>query len=186
MVYQMKSCGIDLAGMPKNPTGFCTLTEDDGVKTVDVKIFHTDDDILVEIEKQKPDVVALDAPTTYAGVNRQCDHELAEYGALPVTLPGMEVLAIRGMHLSEKISERHNLIEVSAKSSAKILGLYRKDDFPCQKQLLSLDLSGDINNRILTRDELDAAFAAITGILHLIGQGRTVGDEAGKIIIPEV
>lgn len=182
----MKVCGVDLAGLAKNPSGFCTLTEDAGVKTVQVKLLFSDEEIIRELDNASPDVVALDAPTTFEGQNRACDKELAIYGALPVTLPGMEVLARRGTELAGELEGKYKVIEVYAKASAKILGVYAKDDFPCQKKLLSLDLSGDPNERMLTRDELDAIFAAITGYLHLLGQSREVGGLDGKIIIPDV
>ncbi|MFH1787945.1 MAG: hypothetical protein ABH834_01035 [Candidatus Altiarchaeota archaeon] len=182
----MKVCGLDLAGLPKNPSGFCVLVDEDGVKTVRVKILFSDDEIVRELDDASPDVVALDAPATFSGHNRACDRELEQYGALPVTLPGMEVLARRGTNLAGRIAGKHKLVEVYAKASAKILGVYAKDDFACQKKLLSLDLSGDPNQRMLTRDELDAVFAAMTGYLHLMGQTKEVGDEDGRIIIPDV
>ena len=182
----MKAVGVDLAGSPKNPTGFCVLSEEGGRKSVQVKVIHSDDEILREVDAAQPDIVALDAPTTYSGSNRFCDRELKDYGALPVTLPGMEMLARRGTELAGTLKGRHSVIEVYATASAKILGVYHKDDFSCQKKLLSLDLSGDPNARLLSRDELDAVFAAMTGFLHLIGQTKAVGGEDGTIIIPDV
>jgi predicted nuclease with RNAse H fold len=182
----VKAVGVDLAGSTKNPTGFCVLSEEAGVKTVNAKLLYSDDEILKELDAVKPDIIAIDAPLTYAGKNRLCDAELKSYGALPPTLPGMEVLARRGTALAEKLKVSRSVIEVYATASAKILGIYHKDDFSCQKKLLSLNLSGDASNRLLSRDELDAVFAAITGLLYLIGQTKEVGDEEGKIIIPEV
>lgn len=177
---------MDLAGVSKNPTGFCILTEKAGVKTVQTGVLHSDEEIIGKINEAGPELTALDAPTKYDGKNRLCDTILKDYGALPVTLRGMEVLAKRGVGLYEKLKPKHKVIEVYAKASAKILGVYHKDDFICQKKLLSLDLSGDPNNRILSRDELDAVFAAITAYLHLSGQTKTVGDDEGRITVPEI
>jgi predicted nuclease with RNAse H fold len=182
----LKVVGVDLAGSPKNPTGVCVLSEEKNLKTVRTELLHSDQEIISKLDELKPDLVALDAPITFEGKNRRCDRELKEYGALPVTLSGMEVLALRGKNLHEKLKEKHKVIEVYATASAKILGVYHKEDFICQKKLLALDLEGDPNNRILTRDELDAVFAAITGFLHIKGQTKAVGDEEGTIIIPNV
>ncbi len=182
----MKVIGVDLAGLAKNPTGVCVLSEEDGVKTVSTRLVYSDEEIIQIVGEVMPDVVAIDAPLIYAGQNRLCDRELQEFGALPVTLSGMECLAKRGARLNEVLSPRHKLVEVYAKGSAKILGLYHKDDFTCQKKLLELDLCGDVSERILFRDELDAVFAAFTGLLFLIGQVREVGGEDGIIIVPDV
>jgi hypothetical protein len=47
-------------------------------------------------------------------------------------------------------------------------------------------LDGDINRRLLIKDELDAISAAVTAYLHLMGQTKTIGDESGSIVIPSV
>ena len=71
-------------------------------------------------------------------------------------------------------------------ASAKMLGVYNKDDFAMQKGMMALDIEGDVNTRILVRDELDAIVAAVTGYLHLLGQTREVGDAGGRIVVPNV
>lgn len=177
--------GVDLAGNPKNDTGICILTVGDK-KSVHTLIVKEDERIIALIESEKPDLVAIDAPLIYSGVNRKCDDMLRQYGALPVTLRGMEVLARRGSGLSDKLGKRFKLIEVFSTASARILGIYDKNDMRAQKMLNSLDLDGDTNTRLMTRDELDSIFAAFTGFLHLVGQTKNVGDETGTVVIPDV
>lgn len=181
----MKIVGIDLAGNPKNKTGFCILTVDTR-KDVRVFILKTDNEILEAIESENPDLIAVDAPLTYSGSTRRCDEQLSSYGSLPVTLPGMEILAIRGSNLAKILGEDYKIIEVFSLACAKILGIYDKNDLKAQKMLNSLDLDGDTNSRFLTRDELDSIFAAFTGFLHKKGQTKNVGDETGVIVIPDV
>ena len=183
----MKIIGIDLAGNPKNDTGFCIMEIEGDKKKVYTKILHSNYDIIKNITEIKPKIIAVDAPLTYLGDNRKCDMELRDYGALPVTLKGMEVLAVRGTELAGELGALHlNLIEVFSKASAKILGFYNKREKVMQKSLINAGISGSVDERFLSRDELDAIFAAITGYLYINGLTATVGDDTGKIIIPRV
>ncbi len=183
----MRVAGIDLAGSKGNESGFCILDVVSDKKTVSTEIVYSDDEIIDLLVKNSPELVAIDAPLIYNGHNRGCDDELREYGALPVTLRGMEMLAIRGSELSERLdAENIGYIEVYCNATAKILGFFTKDDFALQKNMLSLGLDGNINNKILSRDELDSILAAMTSYLHILGQTRIVGDDNGQVVIPEV
>jgi predicted nuclease with RNAse H fold len=183
----MRVVGLDLAGSPKNDTGFCLLADSGGKNAVAARILHSDEEIISGIRDARPDIVSVDAPLVYNGQRRKCDDILSEYGALPATLKGMETLALRGRALASSLDDYgFKYIEVYSKASAKILGVYNKDDFPMQKAMMGLDLQGDVNTRILIRDELDAIMAAVTGYLHLIGQTRSVGDDSGWVIVPKV
>jgi len=183
----MRVVGLDLAGSQRNDTGWCLLAETGGVKAVACRIVHSDDEILSGLRDARPDIVAVDAPLTYSGARRACDEALREYGALPVTLRGMEILAERGRSLAEKMRVGGlRFIEVHSQASAKILGVYHKNDFTMQKNMMALDLAGDVNTKILSRDELDAVMAAVTGYLSLFSQTREVGDDAGRVVVPNV
>lgn len=184
----MKIIGIDLAGNPKNNTGFCFLeVNDDEEKAVTTEISHSNTEIIEKVEKIKPEIVAVDAPLTFSGTNRKCDDLLKNYGTLPVTLRGMEILAVRGTELAKELKKRDfSIIEIFATASAKILGLYAKSEREMQKNLLNSRIKGDVEKRFLSKDELDAIFAAITGYLHIKGSTEIVGDDAGKIVIPKV
>jgi len=181
----LKIVGVDLAGNPKNETGFCTLYVKGETKNISTRILHSDEEILNNIKEANPDVIAIDAPLTFSGKNRRCDELLREYGAIPVTLRGMIVLANRGNSLAKKLSG-FKTIEVFATASAKILGIYDKDDIKTQKMFINSGVKGELENKFLTRDELDATFAALTGLLFLEGKTKTVGDEDGRIVIPDV
>jgi uncharacterized protein len=183
----MRVAGLDLAGSPKNQTGYCLLTCLAGGNEVVTRLLRSDEEIMAQLAQGKPDLVAVDAPLLYDGVRRRCDDLLRQYGALPVTLKGMETLALRGRGLAARLKAAGLAnIEVHAVSCAKILGVWHKDDFTMQKAMMGLNLQGDVNTRILTRDELDAIMAAVTGYLHLIGQAETVGGADGVIVVPKV
>lgn len=183
----MRFIGIDLAGSPKNDTGFCVLEVNGEEKTLSTFLLHSDPEILEKIKKFPPENIAIDAPLTFAGVNRECDMLLSEYGALPVTLRGMEVLARRGANLGSEIKKAgYNCIEVYAKATGKILGFYDPDEKNSQKKLLAAGLRGDLEKRMLRRDEIDAIYAAITAYLYSTGSVEEVGNDLGKIILPKI
>jgi predicted nuclease with RNAse H fold len=181
----MRFIGIDLAGSPKNDTGFCVLEVTGEDKIIAVTLLHSDSEILEKIKKTSADLIAIDAPLTYEGVNRECDSILSPYGALPVTLRGMEVLAKRGTALAAELRKTGcKYIEVYA--SGKILGLYDEEESSVQRMLLAIGLCGDLERRILSRDEIDAIYAALTAYLYTTGSTEEAGDERGKIIAPKV
>jgi uncharacterized protein len=183
----MRFIGIDLAGSPKNDTGFCILEVTGEDKVLAVTLLHSDSEILEKIQKATPDLIAIDAPLTYAGINRECDSILSSYGALPVTLRGMEVLARRGTALAAELRKSGcKYIEVYAKASGKILGLYHEEESSVQRMLLAIGLQGDLERRILSRDEIDAIFAALTAYLYTTGSTEDVGDERGIVALPKV
>jgi len=178
----MKIIGIDLAGFEKNDTGFCIFEN----KTVRVKIVKTDQEILEEIDKETPDLICIDGPITLPiQMQRKADLELKQYGALPPLLGGMRYLTMRGNRLREKLVG-YQVIEVLNRATAKILGFAYPDPAERQKALLKMDIKGDIENRALTKDEVDSITAAITGYLYLEGKTQEVGDEEGTIIVPKI
>lgn len=184
----MKFVGIDLAGSPKNFTGFCLLEVEKNRKIAHTKLLHSDNEIVEKIEKLNPELIAIDAPLIYSGVDRKCDDLLKKYGALPVTLRGMEVLALRGSKLANELKKKNfKFIEIFATASAKILGFYAETEREMQKNLINSDLKGDVEKRFLCKDELDAIFAAITAYLHFSNSTELVGDDdSGMIVIPKV
>lgn len=181
----MKFVGIDLAGTPKHNTGFCILTASDfkGEKFAETKILSTDKEIIEETKKANPKVIAIDAPLSKG--ERRCDYELRIYGALPLTLKSMEMLADRGIRISSELrKERFNVIEVFATASAKILGFYNKSREVEQKELIKV-IKG-IDKRVLKKDEIDAIFCAITAYLYYFGKTTEVGDKTGKVVVPSL
>jgi predicted nuclease with RNAse H fold len=178
-----KIIGIDLAGMEKNDTGFCILVDRNAV----VKILHRDLEILAEIEKEKPDLICIDGPTTLPmQMMRKCDVELQQYGAIPPMIGGMRYLTMRATKLHEALEKKYRTIEVHTTSTAKILGFWDAEPTRRQKALMKMGITGDVDKRILTKDEVDAIVAAITGYLYLEGKTVEVGDKEGKIVIPRI
>jgi len=184
----MRVVGIDLAGSENNDTGLCALIGDPNEKRVKTSLLKKDEDILLQTALLEPDLVAIDAPLSWAtnAYMRPSDQELYEYGRLPQNLRGMRCLVERGVALGQKLKAEYKVIEVFPAASAKILGFYAKDDTQYQKNLINLGLGGDLKSHILKRDELDAIAAALTGYLHLQGKTNEVGDEQGKIVVPRV
>lgn len=183
----MRFVGIDLAGSPRNPTGFCVLEARGEENYIRTKLLFEDEEIVREVIVAKPRVVAIDAPLTNPGRPRRCDEELRKYGALPLTLRGVEKLAERGKTLAEVLrGEGLEVIEVFPTATAKLLGYYSKNELEVQRMLLSAKLRGDIEKKVLRKDELDAIFAAITAYLYFQNMTESVGDEEGVIVVPRV
>ena len=180
----MKIMGIDLAGLEKNDTGVCVFQD----KSVITKIVHSDDDILKEIEKEKPELICIDGPLSppKSGVMRQCDSALRGYGIIPPLVGGMRCLTERGIRLRQKLCDRYTILEVFNTATAKILGFYDTNPTKRQRSLIGMGITGDVDKRKLTKDEVDSITAAIVGHLYSEGKVEAVGDDEGKITIPVV
>lgn len=159
--------GIDLAGSENNRSGFCQVTEEFGQRETKARTIFTDDEILKEIERLKPDLVAIDAPLSNKKQDRKCDKEMKKYGALSLNLAGMQMLVKRATRLASEIEKISvPVIEVFSRATEKIMGLERDS------------LSKSIHQG-------DAILAAITGFLYLEKKTKEVGDKEGKIVIPK-
>lgn len=180
-----KVVGIDLAGLPKNDTGFCEL-KDKKVNTCKLK---TDKEIIHKIKETNPKLIAIDGPLKKPaeGNSRQCDRELREYGSLPPLMSnGMEKLTKRAIKLYKDLNEENYIvIEVSCRATAQILRIDRKKENKVQKQFIKMNLKGTVENRVLSIDEVDAVLAALTAKLHLQGKTETIGGTDGFIVIPK-
>ena len=55
----MRFIGLDLAGSPKRPTGFCVA---DSKMHVECEVLHTDKEILEAVKKSRGKIAAIDAP----------------------------------------------------------------------------------------------------------------------------
>lgn len=179
----MKAVGIDLAGLEKNDTGFCAL---DDKNNAEVCILHTDIEIINAVQKENPDIACIDGPLSKpaAGIMRKCDAELRRYGALPPMLMGMKALTERATKLRSALENLgFKVIEVFPNATANILGYYDRDWRNIQGKMATLKI---FFKRNLTKDEIDAVSAAITGILFLRGQTKNIGDKGGVIVVPAV
>lgn len=126
----MKVVGIDLAGKPENPTGFCVLEADGEVKT-EIKVLKEDSEIIKAVEDAKPDCIAMDAPFWIppSGFWRRSEELLIKRGFRPVSprLPSMQMLALRAKGIVQTLRERgFHVIETSASATEKILQASRE------------------------------------------------------------
>ena len=186
--------GLDLAGSPRRPTGFCILYH----PSLDAytSIIYTDEEIVEAIAGCKPRVVAIDAPLGLPRGRRSmeehgphlrlCDIMLRRAGIrfLPVTLGAMRMLTERGMKLKSIIEGLgFEVIEVYPGGAQDILGLPRakKDRYNLRSGLEKLGLK--IHGVDPTVHELDAATAAYTGLMYVRGDYTALGDPDESIII---
>jgi predicted nuclease with RNAse H fold len=193
----MKIVGIDLAGVEKNPTGFCFLDEKMVIKT---SLLFKDEEILKEIEKIKPDVVAIDAPLALPKGRkslykrdkihfRECDKELLKMKIkfFPITLGPMRKLTERGIKLKKILeSKKIKTIETYPGAIQDILKIPRKSKGK-EKLMAGLKKFGLKGlNKKMSDHELDAATCALLGKMYLEGNYIAIGDpEEILMILPK-
>jgi len=184
--------GIDLAGVENRPTGLCILIDN----VVKVSLVYTDDEIILEALRERPDIIAIDAPLalpkgkTLNSKNciRKCDRALRKMGIkfFPINFGGMRKLTIRGINLRAKLSNLgFKVIETYPGAAQEILGLPRaKKDFEALRRGLieMFNLKGDIAKRI-SQHEIDAVTCAIVGRLYLEGKYIALGDPEEILMI---
>jgi predicted nuclease with RNAse H fold len=179
--------GIDLAGKPRNPTGWALLLNN----IVKTGLMRTDGEILESITRNKPLLVAIDAPFSLpkTGLLRKADKDMIKrgYRVFPPNLPSMRTLTLRAMKLNKLIAKRgYKTIEVHPTSTRKALNMPPKDLEAIQETLKSMGLKGDIETRPLTAHEIDAVTAALTGCLYIKNKTESIGDaEEGYITVPK-
>ncbi len=179
--------GLDLAGKPKNPTGWATL-EGRHVKAGEV---YTDKEIIGLVESKSPMLTAIDSPLSLPreGLLRKADKEMIRHGyrVFPPRLPAMEKLTKRAIKLTEQITKRgFRVIEVHPTSTRKALGIPTKEWRKIQDILAQIGLKGEHERRTLTPHEIDAVTAALTARLHIEKATVKFGDEEeGYIIVPK-
>lgn len=161
--------GIDLAGLPKNPTGICIIGEEIFLLTL-----YEDEEIIGMVNETSPKIVAIDAPIMDKIRMRKADKILKKYGAIPPTLPSMKILTERAKRIVDSIEA--DVIEVFPTASAKIMGVYDKN---WQKMAEKFGISAK------NKHELDAYIACYTAYLYLKGMAEKVGGKR-KVIIPKV
>lgn len=179
--------GIDLAGKPKNPTGWALCKS----KKTETSLIHTNKEILEGIAHRDPTIIAIDAPLSLPkkGILRTADREMIRrgYHVFPPRLPAMKTLTLRAMKLNMLITKKgYKTIEVHPTSTRKALNMPSKDWEKIQTILETIGLKGDLKVRALKSHEIDAVTAAFTAYLHMKSQAEAIGDaEEGYIIIPK-
>ncbi len=187
--------GIDLAGVPHRPTGWCTLK---GLRAW-TGLLYSDEEILSQVREDKPDLVAIDAPLTLppgrksmeerTGSHfRPCDEELRrrKIPFFPITLGPMRGLTERGIKL-RKILEKEGfrVVEIYPGGAQDVWRIprARKDLSGLRRGLGRLGIKGLKTEN--ADHELDAVTGALVGLLFLKGEAEVYGDfQSGAIIMP--
>jgi len=187
--------GVDLAGAPHRPTGICLLR---GLKGTTF-LLYSDEEILEYAEKEKPALVAIDAPLHLPpgrkSINdrndvhfRPCDEELRrkKIRFFPITLGPMRMLTERGIRLKAALkTKRFRSVEIYPGGAQDIWGIPRaKNDLQeLRRQLQRLGIKG--LKKEISSHELDAATGALVGLLFLQDKAEVYGDfSSGAIIMP--
>lgn len=187
--------GLDLAGSPMRPTGFCILR---GLRA-ETKDLFSDDEILAAIGEGHPDLVAIDAPlhlppgrsSIHERNNshyRPCDLELRrrKIPFFPITLGPMRGLTERGMRLRAELEGKGiRTVEMYPGGAQDVWGVPRaaRDRKGLRRGLVKLGLKGLLTES--SDHELDAATGALVGRLFLQGRAEVYGDfDSGAIIMP--
>ena len=188
--------GLDLAGSPRRPTGFCVLR---GL-TAKTRDLFLDEEIIAAIAAAGPDLVAIDAPlrlppgrTSIHERNeshyRPCDLELRrrKIPSFPITLGPMRGLTERGMRLQAELERKGiRVLEIYPGGAQDILGIPRakRDRRGLRRGLEKLGLKG--LRPAASDHELDAATGAFVGNLFLKGRAEIYGDfTSGAIVMPK-
>jgi len=132
--------GVDLAGSQERRTGFCILNTNNSEAIV--KTIYKTKDIIDEIVKTKPKIIAIDAPLSLPSGRkslstkykkgphfRLCDLELKRLKIkfFPITLGPMRKLTKRGIMLKKKLENKHfKVIETYPGAVQDILKIPRK------------------------------------------------------------
>jgi len=193
----MKIVGIDLSGSQKRESGICVLNRKLYAKTL---ILFSDKEIVSFLEKEKPDLIAIDAPLSLPKGRkslekkskihfRKCDKELSNLKIkfFPITLGPMRKLTERGIKLRKILEKKFKVIEVYPGATQDILKIPRKQKGE-KKLFLGLKKIGiKIKNKKISHHELDAITCAFTGYLFLKGKTISLGDKKeGQIVIPKI
>lgn len=192
---QFSVVGVDLAGVHFRPTGICFLQRFEA----STSLLYSDEEILDYVLKEKPDLVAIDAPLTLPPGRRSihdlndshfrvCDLELKRRGIpfFPITLGPMRSLTERGIELRRKLERlRIQVIEIYPGGAQDLWRIPRARHGigKLRSGLRQLGIKG--LKKEATAHELDAATGALVGQFFLQGQAQVFGNFAtGAIIMP--
>ncbi len=179
----MKAAGVDLTGSEWRATSIAILSD----RSVKVYRATTDQEIIEAISREKPDVVAIDAPLTrpQTGYLRELERRAAKEGIrlLPPLLGGMRKLTERGVRLRtrlEKIGVK--VIEVHPTSSRRILKIPGEIE-EAWRHIVGIAKVEAPRGFKPSKDDLDALLAAVTGLYYLKGRYKAIRGE-GELILP--
>jgi len=194
----VKYIGVDLAGSPTRPTGFCILNDELDARC---SLLYSDDDILDAIRKSGAKIVAVDAPLALPKGRhclgehcrgrahfRACDRVLMQMRIkfFPVTIGPMRTLTARGIKIRKRLERlRIQAIETYPGASQDLLRIPRKHHGleALQEALRKLGYRGDVTARNLTGDELDAVTCALVARDFARETSLSIGDPSEIMMI---
>jgi uncharacterized protein YprB with RNaseH-like and TPR domain/predicted nuclease with RNAse H fold len=174
--------GIDLTGSERRATGWALLQG----ASAETKSIITDNDLVRETLRAKPDIVSIDSPLSVpegwdraqtqlvdgSPIYRKCELALKRMGisVFWCLLPSMRSLTMRGMRLAEQLrNEGLHVIESYPGAAQDILGIPRKGS-SLEELKWGLNRAGIggqyLKNRV-THDEVDAITSALVGLFYL-------------------
>ena len=174
--------GLDLAGTLENPSGLALFLD----YKIETKLLYSDAEIVMQCVRSRPRVVAIDAPLSLPrqGGFRSADKQLIKRGlrVFPPMFAGMKKLTTRGIMLAREMrSKGLRVIEIHPRTSGIILfGTAERTKWVSniRRQGWQLKLSR-------SEHEIDAAVAALTGMLWLKKKTQEIGDQKeGTMVIP--
>jgi hypothetical protein len=189
--------GLDLAGSPRRPTGFCILRG----RRVAVGHLFGDEDIIATVDTAAPDLIAIDAPLALpagrccllntcacAGTThfRVSDLELRRLGIrfFPMTLGPMRQLTQRGMQLKTALEAKGlAVIETYPGAAQDIWGIPRQRDVAGLRRGLSRFRLQGLRRSEPSPHVLDAVTCALVGQLYLRGAVSSIGSEDEALMI---
>jgi len=193
----LKFIGIDLAGSPKRPTGFCLV---DSNSQVECQLLYTDKEILEAVRGSAGKVAAIDAPLALPKGRhclgehcrgrahfRTCDRVLTRMRikGFPITIGPMRMLTSRGMHVAKRLEKMGvRAVETFPGGAQDILGMPRKQvSLEALQRALAEICTGEILERKLTGDELDAINCALVARDYASGSYLAIGDPSEILMI---
>lgn len=190
----MRFIGIDLAGVETNPTGFCVLDKKLNAVT---NILYKDREIVQEVERIKPSIVAIDAPLALPKGRksieerndihlRECDRQLLKMKIrfFPITLGPMRKLTKRGMKLRRILEKKgFNVIETYPGAAQDILNIPRKQESLEKLKNGLKNTKIKISGRKITGDELDAITCALVGKMYIDKNYLAIGNPREILMI---
>jgi len=154
--------GLDLAGSPKRCSGYVSI-DIDYRKTLDMLCLYSDNEIVKQIDIDRPVVLAIDAPIIEKPIVRDVDRKAISQGyrVLPPTLRGMAILTQRAWNLYNIVRNLGiEVIETHPKSALKSSG------FRSVIELVdSLGIEVD-RNSISNKDIADALICSIVAYCY--------------------
>ena len=196
--------GLDLTGSEARPSG-AAVTRGNKVETATLS---TDTELLDFVEIADPDLVSIDSPLCLPigrasvfdndpgreefGILRKSERILKQRGinVYPCLLPSMQRLTKRGIELADQLRKNGiPVIESYPGAAQDIVGIARKGAGTAYlaEGLRAFGYDGQIDDEVVTHDELDAITCCMVGSFFLSSRFEALaGDGEDPLIIPKL